>query len=840
MTGGAHLRRGTAADGRFALAITPESAGWGFSGLRILELEAGGSQSVATGENELIVLALNGLCTVDVEGESFEVSGRADVFSGMSDFVYAPRDAHVRIASADGGRFALPAARAQRRLSARHVPASDVPVELRGAGSASRQVNNFCAPDAFVADRLIAVEVLTPGGNWSSYPPHKHDEDRPGVETVLEEIYYYEVARGGFGYQRVSRDRHHRRGALRRCDRDAVRVPRAVDGRARLRPLLPERHGWPGGARVALHRRRRACPDSRVVGRAGARRAPAPHTYREANMKLTLAQALVRFLAVQEVERDGVRAPFFAGCLGIFGHGNLAGIGQALQQEQDRFRYLPARNEQAMVHGAVAFARQRNRLATWACTSSIGPGATNMVTGAALATINRLPVLLLPGDMFATRAPRPVLQQLEAPHDGTLSVNDAFRPVSRYFDRIERLEQLMGAALAAMRVLTDPAETGAVTLALPEDVQTEAFEVPDSFLEPRVWTVERRPPAPRALARAVDAIRGAKRPLIVAGGGVIYSEATGAMRAFAEATGIPVCETQAGRGALVSDHPLSLGAVGATGTTAANRLAREADLVSGIGTRYSDFTTASKSAFQDPEIRFVNINVASLDAVKHSAMAVEADAREALDTLRGALAGHRAPGLWTARGTEEAAAFAKEVSRITTPVEGELPNQVAVIAAVNDAAGETDVVVCAAGSMPGDLHKLWRARDPDAKGYHVEYGYSCMGYEIPGGMGVKLAAPDRDVYGMVGDGSFLMLPGELATAAGERIPLTIVLVDNHGYASIGALSRSVGSAGFGTHYRRANGSPPVDSPDGTALAGEFPVGPTDLATAAEGLGARVI
>src|ERR671927_418686 len=351
-------------------------------------------------------------------------------------------------------------------------------------------------------------------------------------------------------------------------------------------------------------------------------------------VRLTTAQALVRFLARQYVERDGVEQRFFAGCFGIFGHGNVAGVGQALQQHADLLPYHPARNEQAMVHIAAGYARQRNRLGTFACTSSVGPGATNMVTGAALATINRLPVLLLPGDTFATRAPHPVLQQLEVPHDATMSVNDCFKPVSRFFDRIDRPEQLVPAALEAMRVLTDPAETGAVTLALPEDVQTEAVDVPKAFLEPRVWTMYRQPPAPEALSRAAELIRGARRPLIVAGGGVIYSEATEALRALAEATGIPVCETQAGRGALLSDHPLSLGAVGATGTAAANRIARGADLVIGIGTRWSDFTTASKSAFQDPGVRFVNVNVAAFDAAKQAALPLVADARESLDALR--------------------------------------------------------------------------------------------------------------------------------------------------------------------------------------------------------------
>ena len=558
--------------------------------------------------------------------------------------------------------------------------------------------------------------------------------------------------------------------------------------------------------------------------------------------RLTVAQALVRFLSAQYVERDGARSRLFVGCLGIFGHGNVAGVGQALSQYPDLLPYHPARNEQAMVHVASGFARQRNRLSTLACTSSVGPGATNMVTGAALATINRLPVLLLPGDTFATRRPHPVLQQLEVAHDATVSVNDCLRPVSRFYERIERPEQLFEAALSAARWLTDPAETGAVTLALPEDVQVEALDVPLGFLEERVWVVYRQPPASEALAAAVELVRGARRPLIVAGGGVIYSDATGAFRELVDATGIPVAETQAGRGALVSEHPLSLGAVGATGTVAANRLASEADVVIGVGTRWSDFTTASKSVFQDPGVRFVNINVTGFDAAKLSGLPVIGDARVALEQLRDALAGYRVDERWEQLAAEQSAAWAAEVARLVSPAaDRKLPSQAEVIGAINDAAGETGVVVCAAGSAPGDLHKLWRARDPAGKGYHVEYGYSCMGYEIPGGIGVKLAAPDREVFVLVGDGSYLMLPGELVTAVAERIPLVIVLVDNHGYASIGALSRSVGSAGFGTHYRYpANGRLPVDNVDGTRLADPSEPLPVDLAANAESLGARVI
>jgi 3D-(3,5/4)-trihydroxycyclohexane-1,2-dione acylhydrolase (decyclizing) len=508
-------------------------------------------------------------------------------------------------------------------------------------------------------------------------------------------------------------------------------------------------------------------------------------------MRLTASQALVRFLAAQVVERDGERRRFFGGCFGIFGHGNVAGIGQALHERPDLLRFIPAHNEQGMVHAAVGYARQLNRLGAFACTSSIGPGATNMVTGAALATVNRLPVLLLPGDVFASRLPDPVLQQLETPWRGDVSVNDCFVPVSRYFDRIERPEQVIAAALAAMRVLTSPAETGAVTLAFPQDVQAEAFDVPEEFLAERVWHVPRPLPDAAALRAAVDAIKRAKRPLVVAGGGVVYSEATVALRVFCERTGIPVAETQAGKGSLPYDHPSNLGAIGATGTFAANRIAADADLVIGIGTRYSDFTTASKTAFRNPDVSFVNVNVADFDAAKHAGIALVGDARATLEQLDGGAVSddYRTECARLAREWDD------EVTRLYAVDEQPLA-QSAVIGVLNDVARPQDVVVNAAGAMPGDLHKLWRTRDP--KGYHVEYGFSCMGYEIAGGMGVKLAAPERDVYVLVGDGSYLMLPGELVTAVEQNVKLTIVLVDNRGYASIGSLSRSLGTDGFGT------------------------------------------
>ncbi|HEX7744477.1 MAG TPA: 3D-(3,5/4)-trihydroxycyclohexane-1,2-dione acylhydrolase (decyclizing) [Micromonosporaceae bacterium] len=550
--------------------------------------------------------------------------------------------------------------------------------------------------------------------------------------------------------------------------------------------------------------------------------------------RLTVAQALVRFLSQQYTERDGAQRRLFAGCFGIFGHGNLAGIGQALRQYPQLLPYHQSRNEQAMVHTAAGYARMTDRLSTFACTTSIGPGATNMLTAAAGATINRLPVLLLPGDVFATRPADPVLQQLEVPWAGDVSVNDCFRPVSRYFDRISRPEQLISAALAAVRVLTDPVETGAVTLALPQDVQVEADDWPDEFLARRVWPVRRPVPEPAVIAETASRIRAARRPLVVAGGGVIYSGATEVLAAFAAETGIPVAETQAGKGSLRHDHSAAVGAIGATGTTAANALAARADLVIGLGTRYSDFTTASRTIFADPDVRFVNVNVAAFDAAKHDALAVVADARQAVAALRDALAGWRVDDDYRREVAERAAAWSSEVDRAYHLGHRPLPAQSEVIGAVNEAAGPSDVVVCAAGSMPGDLHKLWRAAGP--KQYHVEYGYSCMGYEIAGGLGVRLAqlaggAADAEVFVLVGDGSYLMMAQEIVTAVAEGVKLIVVLVQNHGFASIGALSETVGVNRFGTWYRYRD--PGTGAFEGDRL-------PVDLAANAASLGAEVL
>jgi 3D-(3,5/4)-trihydroxycyclohexane-1,2-dione acylhydrolase (decyclizing) len=551
-------------------------------------------------------------------------------------------------------------------------------------------------------------------------------------------------------------------------------------------------------------------------------------------VRLTTAQALVRFMAAQHTERDGVLHRLFEGCFGIFGHGNLTGVGQALSEHTELITYYQARNEQAMVHTAAAFARQRNRLSTLACTTSIGPGATNMLTGAAAATVNRLPVLLLPGDAFASRRPDPVLQQLEVPWRGEMTVNDCFQPVCRYWDRISRPEQLVPAALAAVRVLTNQAETGAVMLSLPQDVQVEAYEYPAEFLARRTWKIDRPIPVARALDEASFLIRGAKRPLIVAGGGVIYSEATTALRELVHRAGIPVAETQAGKGSMLFNEPGALGAIGATGTLAANRIAAGADVVIGIGTRYSDFTTASKTVFQGQGVRFINVNIADADAHKLSGLALVGDARATVEALGERLTGWTVEAGYRAECERLRADWDQEVTRLYHLDHGPLPAQSEVIGAVNELSGPRDVVVCAAGSMPGDLHKLWRTRD--AKGYHVEYGYSTMGYEIAGGLGVKLASPDRDVYVMVGDGSYLMMAQEIVTSIQERLKLTVVLVDSEGFASIGALSRSKGGAGFGTRYRyRTGGSLGDDSGnrEGEAL-------PVDLALNAEGLGAHVI
>jgi 3D-(3,5/4)-trihydroxycyclohexane-1,2-dione acylhydrolase (decyclizing) len=565
-----------------------------------------------------------------------------------------------------------------------------------------------------------------------------------------------------------------------------------------------------------------------------------------------MAQALIKFLKNQVVERDGVETPFFAGCFGIFGHGCVAGVGEALLQNPD-FRYYQVRNEQGAVHAATAYAKVKNRLQTFACLSSIGPGATNMITGAATATINRLPVLLLPGDIFARRNVAPVLQQLESAHSQDVSVNDCFKPVSKYWDRINRPDQLLTALPEAMRVLTSPSETGAVTLALPQDVQTEAFDYPVEFFRRRIWRIMRNRADRAGLRAAAELIRAAKRPMILAGGGVIYADATETLRRFVDATGIPVGETMAGKGSLRWDHPLNLGAIGVTGTLAANRIARDADLVIGVGTRYSDFTTASKTAWQHPDVRFVNINVAEFDAGKHNGLAVVGDARETLMELKELLAdgrgevsspladamtpplqGYTVDPSYRAEAQRLHDAWDAEVQRIYDIRLEPLPSQGELIGVINELSGPDAIMLNAAGSMPGDLHKLWRATH--SKNFHLEYGNSCMGYEIAGGLGAKLAAPERDVFVVIGDGTWLMLSSELVTAVQQGVKLIVLLWDNGGYKSIGSLSRSLGLDGFGTRYIVPQDGVLVGDSAGAAVQ---PVA-VDFAMNARSLGADVI
>lgn len=553
-------------------------------------------------------------------------------------------------------------------------------------------------------------------------------------------------------------------------------------------------------------------------------------------VRLTTAQATIRFLINQYSERDGKEYRLIPGTFGIFGHGNVCGIGQALlQNELDStpdggvMEYYMPRNEQGAVHAAAAFAKAKNRLQTLAVTTSIGPGALNMVTGAALATTNRVPVLLLPSDQFATRYPDPVLQQLEDPRSLDVTVNDAFRCVSRFFDRINRPEQLMPSLMNAMRVLTDPAETGAVVLAMPQDVQAEAFDWPVEMFEKRVWHVRRPAVSETEMARAAAIIKSAKRPLIVSGGGTIYAEASQELRDLASATGIPVSDTQAGKGAINFDHECAVGGVGSTGANSANHLADKADVVIGVGTRYSDFTTASHTQFKNPDVRFVNINVKAFDAAKHAGEMVVADAKLALAALKEALGDYRVCEDYSREIASEREDWFEKTAECYGAHDQELPAQTEVFGALNDMMGDNDVVINAAGSMPGDLQCLWQAKTPVQ--YHVEYAFSCMGYEIPAAMGVKMALPDSEVVAIVGDGTYQMLPMELATVVQENIKVIYVLLQNYGFSSIGSLSESHGSQRFGTRYRMGDGNP--HNEDGELL-------PVDIAKNAESWGIKVL
>ena len=552
------------------------------------------------------------------------------------------------------------------------------------------------------------------------------------------------------------------------------------------------------------------------------------------SIRLTVAQAVIKYLNQQYVEREGKENKFFAGCFGILGHGNVAGMGQAIQQ-QNGLKYYQCRNEQSMVHTAAAYTKMKNRLSTFICTTSIGPGATNMITAAAGATINRLPVLLIPGDIFAKRNVAPVLQQLESANSQDFSVNDCFKPISKYWDRINRPEQILFALPEVMRVITSPAETGTVTLAIPQDVQAEAFDYPLDFFEKKTWSIARPRPDLNQLERAVEMIKKSEKPLIIAGGGAHYSDALETLKKFVHKTHIPLAETFAGKGALRFDDPHQLGAVGATGTPGANQISEAADLIIGLGTRYSDFTTASKTAFQNPNVKFININITEFDAAKHGGLMLQGDAKAVLEELMNLLEDHRVSEDYQKRVAEYNQSWEEKVSEIYNYRHNNQMSQGEIIGAVNNFADDNDVILCAAGSLPGDLHKLWRTKSN--KSFHLEYGFSCMGYEIAGGLGAKMADPSREIYVMVGDGSYLMLSQEIVTSIQEGYKLTIVLIDNDGYKSIGSLSRSLGSEGFGTRYLFRNQNSQRIDGDETTTNATLPI---NLADNARSLGAHVI
>ncbi|WP_296262453.1 MULTISPECIES: 3D-(3,5/4)-trihydroxycyclohexane-1,2-dione acylhydrolase (decyclizing) [unclassified Pseudomonas] len=566
--------------------------------------------------------------------------------------------------------------------------------------------------------------------------------------------------------------------------------------------------------------------------------------------RLTMAQALVKFLDNQYVEVDGVQSKFVAGVFTIFGHGNVLGLGQALEQDSGELIVHQGRNEQGMCHAAMGFAKQHLRRKIYACTSSVGPGAANMITAAATASANRIPLLLLPGDVYASRQPDPVLQQIEQFHDLSISTNDAFKAVSKYWDRINRPEQLMSAALCAMRVLTDPAETGAVTLALPQDVQGEAYDYPDSFLQKRVHRIDRRPPTQAMLNDALTLLKSKRKPLLICGGGVRYSGAATQLLAFAERFGVPFSETQAGKSAIVSAHPLNMGGIGETGSLAANTLAREADLIIGVGTRYSDFTTGSKSLFQNPQVQFLNLNVGAFDVQKLDGVQVLADAQLALQALTEGLDDYRTQ--WGDAPAQARSALDTEVDRLyavqyqTEDFEPEVPGhldpqvlrdfiemtgscltQSHVLGLLNQQLPQDAVIVAAAGSLPGDLQRAWRSTSVDS--YHVEYGYSCMGYEVNAALGVKMAAPEREVYALVGDGSYMMLHSELATSIQERRKINVVLLDNMAFGCINNLQMGNGMGSFGTEFRFRN-------PETGLLDGAFV--PVDFAMSAAAYGCK--
>lgn len=743
---------------------------------------------------ETVWVLMGGKAVVEFPGKK-ETVERHSLFDEEPTALHLAANAPLRITALTDVEWAVARVENTAAFEARLFRPEEVEPEYRGKGLAQdtclRNVRLIFDRGVRPQANLVIGEVVNYPGRWSSYPPHHHDQP---------EMYHYRFTLPqGYGHGESGDS------VFKIRQYDTLMIPgggRPFPGlRAGLRDVLPLDRPAPARQpvhRLHLHQGPRMDPGSEPAG------VEAEAMKRK---RLTMAGAVVEFLKQQYVHRDAEEHRLIHGVFGIFGHGNVAGLGLALEEYGGvELPYYQPKNEQAMVHTAAAFAKARNRLGTFACTTSVGPGATNMVTGAAAATVNRLPVLLLPGDTFANRLPNPVLQQLEFPHSMDTSVNDCFRPVSKYWDRIQRPEQLLRALPEAMRVLADPAETGAVTLCLPQDVQTEAYDFPANFFERRIYAVPRQRAAAEQIREAAAKIARAKRPMLIAGGGVHYSEAERALEAFVKAAGIPVGVTQAGVGSLPDEHPCCLGAVGTTGNLAANRIAERADLVMIVGTRLSDFTTASKTQFKHPRLRFLSINVNAYDAHKHGAYPLIGDARVILEDLTEALEGHCAPKQYQREVAAAKTAWVKAYETITRSAEGRgrRLTQAQVIRILNEQVGKNATVVHAAGGIPGDIHKLWRSRDP--RDYHSEYGYSCMGYEIAGALGVKYAAPEREVYAFLGDGSYLMLNHEIVTSIQEGRKITIVLNDNHGYQCIHNLQRSCGSRGFGNEFRSRNGN----------------------------------
>ncbi len=758
-----HLPAGTLAGEGYDVLLSPERAGWTYCGLRVIELAPGGSVRLDTGGEEMAVLPLRGSLDVVLPEVRFSLAGREGVFQATTDWCYVPIATPLLLESDGGGNVALCSARATRRFEPAYVPAEAVSVEVRGAGPSTRQVNNFMSPQVFAgADKLMCVEVLTPDGNWSSYPPHRHD-DSPECPVNNEEVYYFRVdgpPESAFALHRtyVPDGSIDERAVVHDGDVFVIhaRLPRPDRRRARLPAVLPERARR--ACRRALDgllRRPGARLGAQHLGRDGARpalpdderdRPGWPRRELEAmkHQRMTTAQAIVAWLTAQRTVVDGAEVPLFPGVFAIFGHGNVTALGHALAQARESIPTWRGQNEQGMALAAVAYAKAMRRRQVMVATSSIGPGATNMVTAAGVAMANRLPLLMLSGDTFSSRVPDPVLQQVEHPGSPSTTVNDAFRAVVRYWDRIVAPEQVLSSLPRALGVLLDPAECGPAFVGLPQDVQAQAFDCPERFLEPVVHEIPRPRPDRRELLRAASALLSARRPLVIAGGGVHYALAEAQLSAFAAHHCLPVVETVAGKSCLVADDPALVGPIGVTGADGANALAARCDVVLALGTRLQDFTTGSWTVFGDEELLIVAINAARFDAEKHGALPVVGDALAFLEEIEPLLAGWRAPGEWAAEVGAARQEVRRHVAKSIGPAgeaSGELPSYAEVIGRVHAFSTPEDYLVAAAGGLPGELSVNWLAKG--VASVDIEYGFSCMGYEISGGWGAAMARARR-------------------------------------------------------------------------------------------------